>query len=265
GPERRARAVLPGQRRERDLRRLAHAFGHGARAPRQPRGRAPRRRPRQQRRACRARLSRSRCLPAGAARSRARRGRRARRARRRQRYGAGSAALVDPRRRPGGAGVELTLVRAATGEHRGAATRAERNRIVHRPPLRERICESCRKAVSAAVRVLDRPGRRDGAEGPTGPDPAAERAGRRDDEARRRLELSRVETLARVLAAPDHDVQLLLGPTQRRQLAGACQVSSACTISPGSGTWSTRANSTHSTCPTTARFMPHIFAPEYVS
>jgi hypothetical protein len=36
-------------------------------------------------------------------------------------------------------------------------------------------------------------------------------------------------------------------------------------ISPGCGTRSTRTNSTHSTCPTTATCTSHIFAPQYVS
>ena len=86
-------------------------------------------------------------------------------------------------------------------------------------PLREREREPGGEAVARAVRVLERP-RRDGRlVRPARLRPAAERAGGRDDEARRRIEVAGLVALGVVLAARDERVELDSRGVQRRQLA----------------------------------------------
>ena len=120
---------------------------------------------------------------------------------------------------PEGAADELTVVGAAAAQDRGAAARAERDRFVEREPVGEPEGQPGGEAVAAAVRVLDRARQRRRAERAARADPAAERARRRDDDARRRLEPAGLEALRRVLAAADEHVDLLGGALQRRELA----------------------------------------------
>src|SRR5439155_212909 len=131
------------------------------------------------------------------------------------------------------------------------------------------------EAITAAIGIHDRSGQRSGSEGAPGLQPAAEAPGRRHDRPRRRVKVPRVVKLAFVLPAPHEDVELHARFPQRRELArrghedvsrthdparrasctaatapppaGSSQVSNAWAISPGFGTASTLANSTHST------------------
>ena len=76
------------------------------------------------------------------------------------------------------------------------------------------------EAVAGAVRVLVRPGRSGGLVGAAGLGPAPERAGGRDDELRRRLEIAGLIALGLVLSARDERVELDARRVQRRQLSG---------------------------------------------
>src|SRR4051812_2134037 len=109
---------------------------------------------------------------------------------------------------PLGRGTRLS-VRAAPGQRLGAAAGADADRLFDRLARREPVREAGGEAVAAAVPVPDGAGQRGGTERPARPDPAAEPAGRRDDRARRRVELAVVELLGRVFPTSDEDVELL--------------------------------------------------------
>src|SRR5215212_5825510 len=97
--------------------------------------------------------------------------------------------------------VELALIRAAAGHDGRAAAGGEGDGVFDAVAARERERQAGRKAVAAAVRVDDgaRQGRRP--KGTPWLHPAAEPAGRRDGDTRRRLELAGPVELALVLAA----------------------------------------------------------------
>src|SRR5579884_2435868 len=95
---------------------------------------------------------------------------------------------------------ELVAVGAAAREDCGAALRPEGHGLVHRLPQREPVREPGGEAVAAAVGVGDRAWQRRGAERPTGTDPAAEGAGRGDDDGGLRVELAGLEPRGDVAA-----------------------------------------------------------------
>src|SRR5205823_2176956 len=107
---------------------------------------------------------------------------------------------------------------ATAGQDGCPAARPDLDGLLHGAPLGERVGEPGREAVAAAVCVLDRAGERRSPKRAARPDPAAESARGGDDDARRRVELARLEALARVLPAPDDHVDLLLGPPQGPEL-----------------------------------------------
>src|SRR5579884_1828865 len=115
---------------------------------------------------------------------------------------------------------ELVAVGAAAREDCGAALRPEGHGLVHRLPQREPVREPGGEAVAAAVGVGDRAWQRRGAERPTGTDPAAEGAGRGDDDGGLRVELAGLEPLGGVLPTADEDVDLHPAAPQRRELTG---------------------------------------------
>src|SRR5262245_10274519 len=90
-------------------------------------------------------------------------------------------------------GLELMPVRAAPGQDCSAAACTQCDRLVDRIPGREPEREARGEAVAAAVRVGDRSRDRRRPERAAGSDPAAERAGCRDDDPRLRLELAELE------------------------------------------------------------------------
>ena len=112
---------------------------------------------------------------------------------------------------------ELGGVRATPGHDGGPAAGRKGNGVLHRVAATERERQTRGKAVARAVGIDDgaRQGRRP--KGTPGLDPAAEAAGRRDDEVRRRVELAGAVELRIVLPAPDEGVELTqMGPGRIR-------------------------------------------------
>src|SRR6266508_742809 len=103
---------------------------------------------------------------------------------------------------------------AAAHERLGPAKSGEGERLVPVRARPERERQAGGEAVAAPVGILDRPGRRHGAERAARLRPAAERAGGGDDEPWRRVELAWVIALALVLAAPHERIQLHAAATE---------------------------------------------------
>src|SRR5258708_1854626 len=110
---------------------------------------------------------------------------------------------------------QLAAVRAAAGDDGGPAARRERQSLPGLVSAAQSERQPGREAVARAVRVLDRPGLRRGLEGAARLGPAAERAGGRDDEPWRRLDLAGQVALTLVEGAADEPLQLHPAPPPR--------------------------------------------------